>query len=112
MKALKAVTSLSGSAAGRELLCRARLACADRAFRRFCDGQANRMRQHTDVLVPFRRWEAYVDGVGRWLAWHAIRLRSVNIRFEVRIHVYAAKCCMIAHCKYPALRCVRRHLNA
>ena len=42
------------------------------------------MRQHTSVVVPFRRCEAYVEGVSRWLAWHAAALRTVHIRIEVR----------------------------
>ncbi len=66
------------------LLRRARLACVDRAFRRFCAQHATHMRQHTEVIEPVQSWDLYVVGVSRWLAWHAIALETVHVRFEVR----------------------------
>ncbi len=75
------------SPAWRRLRCglvrRARLACVNRAFRWFCARHAARLRQHTEVSVPFRGWERYVRGASRWLAWHAMTLRTVRVRFEV-----------------------------
>ncbi len=62
---------------------RARLASVSRAFRRFCDVRANRMRQHAELVVPFVGWEPYVRGISRWLAWHANTLRTVHLRIEV-----------------------------
>ena len=37
--------------------------------------------------MPYKRCGAYVAGVSRWLAWHAIALRAVRLRFEVRAPV-------------------------
>jgi len=34
--------------------------------------------------VPTEGWDAYALGVSRWLAWHAVALRTAHIRFEVR----------------------------
>ncbi len=62
---------------------RARLACVNRACRRFCAHHATRMRRHTEVVVPVEGWDAYVFGASRWLAWHAIALRTARVRFEV-----------------------------
>jgi len=64
---------------------RCRLACVSRAFQAFCEQHATkRKRQHTEVLVPMKKWEAYADGVSRWLAWHSTALRAVRVQFEVR----------------------------
>ena len=63
---------------------RARLECVNRPFRRFCAHHATRMRQHTEVVVPVEGWDAYVLGASRWLAWHAVALRTAYVRFEVR----------------------------
>lgn len=41
------------------------------------------MRQHTAMVVPVEAWDPYVVGVSRWLAWHAVALRTVHVRFEV-----------------------------
>jgi len=65
-------------------VCRARLASVNRAFKQFCDGHAARLRQHTELLVPFESWDAYSRGAVRWVAWHAVALRAVHLRFEVR----------------------------
>ena len=64
--------------------CRARLACVSRAFRRCCTQHASCMRQHTELKVPLKGWEAYVEGVSRCLASHATALRTVQIRIKVR----------------------------
>jgi len=64
---------------------RARLACVNRALRRFYAAHATRTRQSTKLVVPFERWEAYVRGAGRWLAWHAVTLQAVRLSFEVRV---------------------------
>ena len=34
--------------------------------------------------MPVEAWDPYVVGVSRWLAWNAIALRTVHVRFEVR----------------------------
>jgi len=63
---------------------RARLATVSRAFRRFCDAHANCMRQHTQLVVPCSGWQVYVEGISRWLAWHANTLQAVQLRIVVR----------------------------
>ncbi len=64
---------------------RCRLACVSRAFQAFCEQHATkRKRQHTEVVVPMKNWEAYVDGISRWLGWHSTALRAVRVQFEVR----------------------------
>ena len=69
----------------RLLLHRARLACVSRGFRRFCDAYATTcLRLHTELVVPFPKWERYIGGVQHCLAQHAAALQTVHIRFEVR----------------------------
>ncbi len=63
---------------------RARLACVSRAFRQFCDGHANRKRQHTGLVVPFETWDAYSRGAAQWTAWHANTLCAVRVQILVR----------------------------
>jgi len=63
---------------------RARLACVSRAFRQFCEGHATRKRQRTELIVPFEGWAPYVNGISRWLAWHANALRAVHVQILVR----------------------------
>jgi len=65
------------------LIRRARLACVDQAFRRFCARHAARERKQTTVVVPFEAWTAYMSGVSRWLGLQRRSLRAVHLTFEV-----------------------------
>ena len=58
---------------------RARLACVDRALRRFCARHAAREREQTTVVVPFEAWTAYMSGVSRWLGLKRRSLRTVHV---------------------------------
>ncbi len=63
---------------------RARLACTSRAFRQFCEGHAARKRQRTELVLQCEGWAPYVQGISRWLAWHANTLHAVHVRILVR----------------------------
>ncbi len=44
------------------------------------------------MVVPVEAWDPYVVGVSRWLAWHAVALRTVHVRFEVRRRMLLSRC--------------------
>jgi len=48
------------------------------------------------------RWEEYVRGVSRWLAWHCTALQAVCLRFEVRCCASRAATACIVRAKTSA----------
>ena len=55
--------------------------------------------------MPAEAWDPYVDGVSRWLAWHAVALRTVHVHFAVRRSVLI---CAAHLAQYPVHSCYSR----